>query len=130
MRFSQPTYGVLLIVPAVALLACLTLYPVFYGIWLSLQAKHSFFPQQSFVGLANYLYLLNDPEFWDSLWRGVIYSLSTISLHSSHLYPAAQPPKDTLTCGSSRKVSCPSVISSQRSTVTSSKRWVSSLAGQ
>ena len=80
MRFSQPTYGVLLIVPAVALLACLTLYPVFYGIWLSLQAKHSFFPQQSFVGLANYLYLLNDPEFWDSLWRGVIYSLSTISL--------------------------------------------------
>ncbi len=29
---------------------------------------------------SNYLYLLDDQDFWDSLWRGVIYSFSTITL--------------------------------------------------
>ena len=80
MRLSNNTTGLLLILPAVLLLACLTLYPVFYGIWLSLHEKHSFFPQQEFVWFSNYLYLLNDQDFWDSLWRGVIYSSSTIAL--------------------------------------------------
>jgi multiple sugar transport system permease protein len=80
MRLSQGTTGVLLILPAVTLLACLTLYPVVYGIWLSFYAKHSFFPEQHFVGFANYLFLAEDPEFWASLWRGVIYSFSTIAL--------------------------------------------------
>lgn len=80
MRVSQNTAGITLILPAVLLLASLSLYPVLYGIWLSLHEKHSFFPQQTFIGLANYRYLWDDPEFWDSLWRGVIYSASTIAL--------------------------------------------------
>jgi len=80
MRLSQGATGLLLIAPAVALLSCLTLYPVFHGIWLSFYAKHSFFPGQQFIGLANYAFLLHDPDFWSSLWRGVIYSVSTITL--------------------------------------------------
>ncbi len=80
MRLSNNTTGLLLVLPAVLLLACLTLYPVLYGIWLSLHEKHSFFPQQEFVWFSNYLYLLDDQDFWDSLRRGVIYSFSTIAL--------------------------------------------------
>ncbi len=80
MRLSNNATGLLLVLPAILLLACLTLYPVFYGIWLSFHEKHSFFPQQEFVWFSNYLYLLNDQDFWDSLWRGVIYSFSTIAL--------------------------------------------------
>ena len=72
--------GLLLVLPALLLLTTLTLYPVGYGFWLSLHAKHSLFPQQTFVGLDNYLYLLNDPEFWESLRIGLIYSVSTILL--------------------------------------------------
>ena len=72
--------GLLLVLPALLLLVTLTLYPVGYGFWLSLHAKHSLFPQQTFVGLDNYLYLLNDPEFWESLRIGLIYSVSTIVL--------------------------------------------------
>jgi multiple sugar transport system permease protein len=72
--------GLLLMLPALALLMALTLYPVGYGFWLSLHAKHSLFPGQSFVGLANYLFLLEDPEFWDSFRIGVFYSISTITL--------------------------------------------------
>jgi len=70
--------GVLTISPALILILGLTLYPVAYSIWLSLLEKHSFFPQERFVGLENYFYLWKDVEFWSSLWLGVVYSIWTI----------------------------------------------------
>ena len=70
--------GVLTISPALILILGLTLYPVAYSIWLSLLEKHSFFPQERFVGIENYLYLLKDEEFWTSLWLGTVYSMWTI----------------------------------------------------
>jgi len=72
--------GYLTIAPAFILILALTLYPVAYSIWLSLLEKHSFFPQQRFIGLENYFYLWTDPEFWSSLWLGVVYSVWTIIL--------------------------------------------------
>jgi multiple sugar transport system permease protein len=80
MQISQARLGILLLLPAMLLLAGLTLYPVLYGVWLSLHHKHSFFPQQSWAGLENYWFLLADPEFSESVWRGVVYSVSTITL--------------------------------------------------
>ncbi len=70
--------GILTISPALILILGLTLYPVAYSIWLSLLEKHSFFPQERFVGLENYFYLWKDAEFWSSLWLGVVYSIWTI----------------------------------------------------
>src|SRR6266581_1208107 len=55
--------GWLLVLPAAALLAALTLYPVAYGIWISFFNKHAFFPEQSFVGLGNYAALLLNETF-------------------------------------------------------------------
>jgi len=72
--------GAILIAPSVFLICALLVYPVLYGVWLSFFKKHSFFPEQRFVGLANYLYLLRDSEFWMSLWYGTFYSVSTIVL--------------------------------------------------
>jgi multiple sugar transport system permease protein len=72
--------GWLLVLPALALLALLSLYPVAYGIWISFFNKHSFFPEQHFIGLGNYAAVLGDEEFWRSLKLGLIYSLSTIVL--------------------------------------------------
>lgn len=77
-RHRQPLIGLLTIAPALALILALTLYPVAYSIWLSLLDKHSFFPQERFIGLENYIYLWSDPEFWTSLWLGVVYSIWTI----------------------------------------------------
>jgi multiple sugar transport system permease protein len=70
----------LLVLPAAALLCALTLYPVAYGVWISFFNKHSFFPESSFVGLANYSAVFADEEFWRSLYLGLVYSLSTIAL--------------------------------------------------
>ena len=41
----------LTIMPTMFLILGLALYPVGYSIWLSLLEKHSFFPQDRFIGL-------------------------------------------------------------------------------
>lgn len=79
-RLAQQAVGLLTIAPGLILILGLILYPVGYQVWLSLLDKHSFFPEQRFVGLDNYVYLWGDAEFWTSLWLGVIYSVSTIVL--------------------------------------------------
>jgi multiple sugar transport system permease protein len=77
---SPARTGWLLVLPALALLTLLTLYPVAYGVWLSFFSKHSFFPEQRFIGLANYAAVFADEEFWRSVRLGLVYSLSTIAL--------------------------------------------------
>jgi len=79
-KLSSQKMGIILITPSVFLICALLVYPVLYGVWLSFFKKHSFFPEQKFVGFANYLYLLRDSEFWTSLWYGTYYSVSTIVL--------------------------------------------------
>ncbi|MGH8723234.1 MAG: carbohydrate ABC transporter permease [Burkholderiales bacterium] len=80
MRQNPARTGWLLVLPALLLLGALTLYPVAYGIWISFFNKHSFFPEQQFIGLANYLSVFDDDDFWRSLRLGLIYSLTTIAL--------------------------------------------------
>ena len=76
----RPSPGLVLMLPALLLLGCLTIYPVAYGIWISFFNKHALFPRQQFVGLDNYRYLLHDPDFWASLWNGTVYAVVTIVL--------------------------------------------------
>ena len=78
MKLNSQKAGILLIAPSVLLICSLLVYPVLYGIWLSLFKKHSFFPDQRFVGFANYFYLMKNSEFWMSVWYGTVYSISTI----------------------------------------------------
>ena len=66
-KSREQMVGLLAIAPALFLILALTLYPVAYSIWLSLLEKHSFFPQERFVGLENFFYLWKDEEFWTSL---------------------------------------------------------------
>jgi multiple sugar transport system permease protein len=80
MRPNPARTGLLLVLPALLLLCALTLYPVAYGIWISFFNKHSFFPEQNFIGLANYVAVFGDEEFWRALKLGLIYSLTTIAL--------------------------------------------------
>jgi multiple sugar transport system permease protein len=79
-KLSTQKTGIILISPSIILICSLLVYPVLYGVWLSLFKKHSFFPEQRFVGLANYFYLFKNSEFWMSVWYGTVYSVSTIVL--------------------------------------------------
>ncbi len=76
--WGQQAAGILTIAPAFVLILGLIIYPVAYSIWLSLLEKHSFFPQEKFIGLDNFLYLWTDEEFWTSFWLGTVYSFWTI----------------------------------------------------
>ena len=71
-QLPEAAIGMLLLLPAVLLLLLLTLYPILYGVWISFFNKHSFFPQQTFIGFDNYIFLLRDPEFWAAVWRGTV----------------------------------------------------------
>ncbi len=79
-KVTHQMTGLLTIAPGLFLILALTVYPVGYSVWLSLLEKHSFFPEQRFIGLDNYIYLWSDAEFWISLWYGVVYSVWTITL--------------------------------------------------
>jgi multiple sugar transport system permease protein len=80
LKLSAQKTGIILISPAILLIFSLLVYPVLYGVWLSFFKKHSFFPEQKFIGLANYIYLMTNSDFWMSVWYGTVYSVSTIVL--------------------------------------------------
>jgi multiple sugar transport system permease protein len=72
--------GFVLVLPALLLLCVLSVYPVLYGVWLSFLDKHSIFPGERFIGIANYLAAFADEEFWRSVWLGTVYAVTTIVL--------------------------------------------------
>lgn len=57
----------LLLGPALAVLAAVTLYPVAWVLWLSLQRRVPVFGIHAFVGLDHYRFLARDPAFWNAL---------------------------------------------------------------
>jgi multiple sugar transport system permease protein len=72
--------GWLLLAPSLLLIGGLILYPILYNLWLSLFDKHAFMPVQTFVGLRHYRYFATDPEFWSSVYYGVVYAAVTMVL--------------------------------------------------
>jgi multiple sugar transport system permease protein len=79
-RPRQTLQGLLLFVPAAVVIFGFIFFPVGYSVWLSLTNKHVIFPRYDFVGLDNYGGLATDPDFWWSLWRGVVFSVGSIGL--------------------------------------------------
>jgi sn-glycerol 3-phosphate transport system permease protein len=79
-RTTHWLYGWLLLLPALALLVLFTHYPAVATLW------HSFFSTpkagrpSKFVGADNYLTLVDDPIFWQSLTNNLWYAAGTIPL--------------------------------------------------
>src|SRR5512145_150287 len=79
-RTTQWVYGWLLLLPALALLALFTHYPAVANLW------HSFFSTPkagrpaAFVGLDNYVTMVEDPIFSQVLVNNFWYALGTIPL--------------------------------------------------
>jgi len=73
-RLDPFPYGLLL--PSMAVLAFLLLYPIGRAVLTSLGRTVLFRPQanRAFIGLGNYAYLLTDPRTWHSLYLAILYS--------------------------------------------------------
>jgi ABC-type sugar transport system permease subunit len=62
------------------MLALFSLYPMLYGAWMSLQNMDVIHGTARFVGLNNYLRLLHDPQFGESLLNTAWYTLTVVPL--------------------------------------------------
>ena len=71
---------VLFLLPALALLFLVALFPLFYGFVLGLMRKMPVFGIARFVGLENFLFLLKDPRFQQSLWTTLKFTLISVPL--------------------------------------------------
>jgi multiple sugar transport system permease protein len=69
-----------LLLPSLVFFVALLLYPLAYGIWISLFRRHLLDPEGTWVGLQNYLWLLTNREFWEALWHSVVWAGATVSL--------------------------------------------------
>lgn len=77
---SDRMFGILLLLPAVLMVAVLFVYPLLFTIIGSLQDKDPFGGSSPFVGLENYRHLLSDPEAWNAFKNGLVYAAISISL--------------------------------------------------
>ncbi|WP_254547096.1 carbohydrate ABC transporter permease [Halomarina pelagica] len=73
--------GVLFALPYLALFTVFLLYPLVKGLYMSLFEWNFLTPSKSeFVGLQNYAYLLQDPNFWNALFNTVEFVVLTVPL--------------------------------------------------
>src|SRR6266481_1685513 len=66
--------------------------PIAYAVMLSFFKKTAFNPAMSWVGLANYRYILEEPELWNAFWRSRTCPSRTRSCSaSSRRRPSTRP---------------------------------------
>ncbi|MFD2612431.1 carbohydrate ABC transporter permease [Paenibacillus gansuensis] len=79
MKQKEARLGYLLIAPSLILITLVILYPIVYNVTLSFQ-KVALNPRREnlFIGFDNYVTLLTDPSFWNSIWVTLIFTLGTV----------------------------------------------------
>ena len=73
----ESSLGVLLMLPGLSILAIFLAYPFALGIWLSLTDTRIGMPGE-FIGLWNYIDLLEDDIFHQTAWNTMVYALVTV----------------------------------------------------
>ncbi|MEC4894514.1 MAG: sugar ABC transporter permease [Oscillatoria sp. PMC 1051.18] len=80
-RAREKKVGWLLIFPALLILALVFAYPIGRAFWLSLFTQNLATElQPEFSGIANYLRLLGDGRFWQTMWNTSVFTVSSIVL--------------------------------------------------
>jgi trehalose/maltose transport system permease protein len=70
---------VVLLIPALASIGAVSVYPVFLGLWLSFRDTTLASPTDNFIGFGNYLQLFADSQFWNA-WIHTIQFTFTSTL--------------------------------------------------
>src|SRR5216683_1235570 len=65
--------------PALVFLLVIAYLPIAYAVMLSFFKKTAFNPTMKWVGLANYRYILEEPELWNAFWRSVVFTLAAVA---------------------------------------------------
>lgn len=79
-KVSKGPGGYLLLAPAVILVLVVIIYPTVYAVYLSFFFhKLIRLEERTFVGLANYLELATNPEFWGSIQNGLVFTFASVA---------------------------------------------------
>ncbi len=72
--------GYAMLAPALLVIALVTIFPIGYSVWMSLNNISSTYSgfQFSFAGLSNYITVFHAPIFWQSLLFTVMYAAVTV----------------------------------------------------
>lgn len=74
-RLSDRQVGVLFMLPLILAVAIFLVWPIAEAVRLSFVRYNPLRPDdQPFVGLDNYLFVLEDPLFWESFWQAIIWT--------------------------------------------------------
>ncbi len=68
------------VMPAVVLLAAVTVYPLLSVLYLSLQRRLPIFGITKFTGFDNYRFLLSDDRFWNAIGNTVYFTAVSVAL--------------------------------------------------
>lgn len=79
-RREETIIGYLFVAPVVLVLLLLVAYPFFKAFELSLTDKMIGFPDPNFIGLQNYVDLVNNPNYWKTLMNTVVFTVSAVGL--------------------------------------------------
>lgn len=69
-----------MIAPAVLIIFGLGLFPVIYSIWLSFNKVHPMTFDTAFVGMANYVEIFTNRDFWYSLGLTLYFTIVSITI--------------------------------------------------
>jgi multiple sugar transport system permease protein len=72
------TEAALLAAPAMAILAGVAVLPVLAALWLSLHRSILIFHEQSFIGIANFRFLVTDGRFWSALGTTAYFTAAAV----------------------------------------------------
>ncbi len=68
----------LFILPAIIWVIAFAIYPFFYSIAISFTDKTLLSAQTNFVGFKNYIELFQDPKYWNSVSRSLIFTVTVV----------------------------------------------------
>jgi ABC-type sugar transport system permease subunit len=80
-RAAEVRLAYMLVAPALASIALVAFYPLLSDLWLSLHSKNLRFPARGepFVGMQNYLTLVQDGRFWNALRNTSLIAAASVT---------------------------------------------------
>src|SRR5258708_21116690 len=83
-RFSPWRPGpFVLLVPALASIGAVSVYPVLLGLWLSFRDTTLASPTDTFIGLSNYRQIVSDGQFWNAWIHTIQFTSASTLLETS-----------------------------------------------
>ncbi|MGE4584727.1 MAG: carbohydrate ABC transporter permease [Sphaerochaeta sp.] len=78
MAKKQSRVGILLYAPAIILILAIVIYPMIYALQMSVTNYRPTLAKVSIVGMKNYVILLEDIKFWQSLGRSLVFTFGSL----------------------------------------------------